>query len=134
MIRRQRATNATLAKYRNCPVDWHKADCIRMCRSHLVAMGHRGVMPLPSYRSLTGAVRALRATGFADIEALIDSMLPRIEPAAMLMGDVALLQGAEDSPFDAVTISVGGKVAGWYDGAEKMVIMRPLEVKAAWRA
>jgi len=132
LLRRQRALQKTLAKYRGKPFAWGRADCLRMVRSHLVAMRRRGLPKVPRYRSVLGAKRALKATGHANLEGLLDSLLPRIAPAEMLPGDVALMGG--DEHFDAITISVGRKVFGFHQDAEGAVVMTPHEIKAAWRA
>ena len=54
----------------------------------------------------------------------------RLAPAAMLPGDVALLEGDR---LDAVMLSAGHKLLGWHQDAEKMVSVTALEVKGAWR-
>lgn len=131
LLRRQRALEKTLARYRRRRFAIGEADCVRMARSHLVAMGHRPPA-LPRYRNLTGALRALNRMGFDSLEALFDSLLPKIPPAAMLPGDIALLQG--EGPLDATVISVGHKVFGFHQDEETTALMIPHEIKAAWRA
>jgi hypothetical protein len=138
--RRRRALTATMAKYAGRPLDWRKSDCIRMLRSHLVAMGHRGLPPLPRYSTPLGAGRALKASGHDTIESLLDALLPRIAPSRMLLGDVALMQG--EGSFDAVTLCIGYRLWGWHGAAEDdgPVDIRSgatnilAEVKAAYRA
>lgn len=129
MLRRQAALEATLSKYRGKSLDYRTADCIRMGRFHLLRMGHKPP-PLPRYQSAVGAIRALKAVG--GISAVLDKMLPRIAPARMLIGDIAVLEG-EDG-MDALVICVGHKVAGWHQDADEMVNLIPQEIKAAWRA
>lgn len=134
LLRRQAATEKTVAKYRKRPLDFVDADCIRMLRSHLVAMGHRGLPHLPRYSSAAGGLRALRKAGFDDLEKLLDSLLPRIVPAAMLPGDVALMEG--DGELDAVTICLGHKLYGWHEDNDlrEPVVIVPQAFKAAYRA
>lgn len=141
LLRRHAATEKTRLKYVRTTLDWRRHDCVRMLRSHLVAMGHRGLPKIPRYGSLRGARRALDASGYASIEAMIDAILPRIEPAEALPGDVVLLQGADESgerpgALDAVTICVGRKVMGWamVGGVWRFSMLTPLAYKAAWRA
>jgi len=129
MLRRQAALERTLAKYRKRTLDFASADCVRMARFHLLQMGHKPP-PLPRYRSLAGAVRALKTAG--GMERIFDSLLPRIPHSRMLPGDIALLDG--DNGMDAAVICVGHKVIGWHEGSDQMVNMIPLEIKAAWRA
>jgi len=128
MLRRQEALNKTLVKYRNRPLDFKTADCVRAARFHLVQMGHKPP-PMPRYRSLIGAVRAAEKVG--GLEALLDGLLPRIAPAAMWLGDIALLEG--DGGLDAIVFNVGHKLAGWHQDAERMVNMTAPSVKGAWR-
>jgi hypothetical protein len=130
--RRHRALEKTLAKYRGRPRDWKTIDCVRMLRSHLVAMGHKKVPKLPRYSSALGAKRALKAAGFATIAEMIDSILPRIAPAMALPGDVLLVRG--DEGFDAVTLSLGHKAFGWHEEAEGAVVLVLHEIEGAWRA
>lgn len=128
MLRRQAALERTLAKYRGRKLDFCGADCVRMARFHLLQMGHKPP-PLPCYRSLAGAIRALNAAG--GMEQIFDSLLPRIPHARMLPGDIAILEG--DNGMDAAVICVGHKVIGWHENSETMVNLIPLEIKAAWR-
>ena len=95
LIRRQEALAATLAKYRNRPFDWSKGTtCVHMARFHLRQMGHRPER-LPQIRSVLAARRALEARGWADVRAMLASMLPGIAPAAMLPGDLATADGPD---------------------------------------
>lgn len=132
LIRRQEALAKTIAKYRGKPFEWGKTDCLTMVRSHLVAMGHRKLPKLPDYDDAIGAVRALKAAGFNDIEGLLDSLLPRIAWASMLAGDIALVPG--EGPLDALHVSLGFKTMGFHEDHEGTVVMRPHQIKAAWRA
>lgn len=131
MIRRQEALDKTLRKYRGKPFEWGRFDCLTMARSHLVAMGHRGVPKLPKYSDAKGALKALKATGHNDLAGLLDGLLPRIRAAEMLPGDIALLAG--EGALDAIHICVGHKTFSWHVRHEEPVIMVPHEIKAAWR-
>lgn len=127
MLRRQEALNKTLTKYRDKAIDFKTVDCVRAARFHLLQMGHKPP-PMPRYQSLIGARRAAAKVG--GLEALLDSLLPRIAPAAMWLGDIALLEG---DGGDAVAFCVGAKLAGWHQDAETMVNMTAPTVKGAWR-
>lgn len=139
-LRRHRALEKTRAKYRGKPLDWRKADCVRMARTHLVAMGRKGLPKIPAYTSPAGAKRALKSLGFDTLEQLLDSLLPRIAPAMLLPGDLALVQG--DEHFDALMICVGHRLYGWsaQNGCREPVDLGngnvPIlsQVKAAYRA
>ncbi|MGK2908567.1 MAG: DUF6950 family protein [Sphingobium sp.] len=130
--KRAEATRKTLAKYRHKAFDWKaKVTCIHLARTHLRNMGHKPPV-IPAFTSPIGAQRALLATGFGSLEGLLDSMLPRIAPAAMLVGDLALLQG--DEGFDSIVVSAGGKLLGYHEA--DMSGLKPLianEIKGAWR-
>lgn len=137
MLRRQKATQATLDKYRDKPFSWEKGyTCLHMLRFHLRQMGHKPE-PLPRIRSAVGARRALDARGWKDVGEMLDSMLPRIPYASMLLGDVALFQSGDG--FGAITIGVsetsmiGPKVMGWHDSAPGLTQLEPLEISGAWR-
>lgn len=130
LLRRQDALTRTKDRYLGRPFAWGSADCIKMGRFHLRAMGHRPP-PAPAYRSAVGAKRALVGTGHETIVALLDSMLPRIAPAEMLPGDILTLDGTEH--FEALAICVGRKALGWHEGAEGAVFYTPLKINAAWR-
>jgi hypothetical protein len=101
-----------------------------MAHAHLLAMGHKPPR-VPPYSSSVGAARALKRSGFTSMEALFDSLLPRIAPAEMLPGDLALIEG--EPPFDSCVICVGVKVMGWHQQADRLVNMTPHSIKAAWR-
>lgn len=126
--RRKEALEKTLAKYRDKPICWGKHDCIHLARFHMIQMGHMPP-PLPQYRSLLGARKALEKAG--GLIAVFDSLLPSIAPARMLPGDVAVMEG-EDG-IDAAVVCVGTKVAGWHGDHETIVNMTPLALKGAWR-
>lgn len=133
LLRRQAAVAKTMAKYDGRPFDWRRRDCLRMVRSHLVAMGQRGLPKVPRYSTAKGALQALQATGHQDLAGLLDSLLPRIAPAAMLPGDVAVMEG--ESGLDAVVICVGAKVWGWHgDDLSRPWVITPKAFKGAWRA
>lgn len=136
MLRRKAATEATMAKYRNRIWSWeHAVSCVHMLRSHMRRMGHRPE-PLPRVRSHVAALRALKAKGWSSVADLLDAQpgLQRIPPAAMLLGDVAVVK-SEDG-LGAIFICTGPhKLIGWHDGAEGMVVVDiPLDqIDGAWR-
>lgn len=137
LIRRQKALAKTMSKYRGRPFAWDGANCITALRSHLVAMGHKKLPPVPALSSALGAKRALADMGFDDVAALLDSLLLRTPPARALLGDIILMRGPEDAPhgLDAVTFATGGgKVAGWQEDAVGMVVLVPKAIIGAWRA
>lgn len=116
LVQRATATDAVLRRFRNRAFDWKTgATCLHLLRSQLVQLGHRPPR-IPQFRSALGAKKAMERAGFATITDLVDSVLPmRIPPAAMLVGDIAVLPGDPDGPFDAIVICAGAKVLGWHD-------------------
>lgn len=135
LLRRQAALEKTLRKYRGRAIDWREVDCVRMLRSHLVAMGARGLPRLPRYSTPVGALRALRGAGFESLEALLDATAARIAPAAALDGDVVL--GAGDVHFQAVGLHVAHKIWGWHQDngcSEPIAIVVTGPLIGAWRA
>jgi hypothetical protein len=141
LIRRQRATQATLTKYRARPFDWKRATtCIHMARFHLRQMGH-AVPVLPRIRGAIGATRALKANGWASVVDMLDAQvaLERIAPAFMRVGDLAVLPSDQrESGLDAIVICAGvHKLLGWHqDWTGGMIEMEaPLDnLLGAWRA
>lgn len=93
-------------------------------------MGHKPPA-IPDFRSARGGLTALRATGHDTLEALLDSMFQRVAPAAMLVGDLGLMDG--EPPFDALVIGAGGKVFGYHEDAEGLAPIAEPIIKAAWR-
>lgn len=133
LIERANATRITMAKYRNKPFDWRgRSTCLHMARFHLRQMGHTPP-PVPDIRSAIGAQRALKRHGFADIASLLDSILPRITPASMLVGDLAIMEG--DDAFDSIVISAGGKLLGYHadDPSGIKALLATQTPTGAWR-
>jgi len=134
LVKRRDATNKTAIKYRLKPFSWKEArTCLHMLRTHMRNMG-RKPPPIPAFQSPVGARRALKDAGFVSLEELIDSLLEPIPPAAMIIGDVAVLRGGEG--FGAIVISAGGgKVLGYSDEHLDQGLMNiiPLKIEAAWR-
>ena len=127
-------TERTLAKFRDRPFSWTgRRTCIHLARAQMVAMGHKPPK-MPDLRNALNAAHALKAEGYKDLEALLDSMLPRIAPAAMWIGDLALMPG--EAPFDALVLNGGGFVFGYAQEVENFAVIEPIgpqPFKAAWR-
>lgn len=126
----------TVAKYRAKPFDWRsRATCLHMARTHLRNFGHRPP-PIPDFRSALGARKALDKAGFETVAALLDSLLPRIAPAAMWVGDLAILPG--DAGLDSICIAdTAGKLIGWNEddpsGVRPQMVLALENVVGAWR-
>lgn len=132
--RRRVATTKTLARYRGKVFDWSKGiTCVHLARAQLKAMGHKPPT-LPRFRSALGAKRALKERGWESVEAMLDSMLPRIAPAQMRLGDIAAVPG--DKGLDALFVCAGPlKLFGWREDHPALVILDVSldDLTAAWR-
>ncbi len=130
LIERCAAADATRIAFGGRPFAWGKVDCLTMVHFHLSFLGH-AVPPVPVYRSYSGAVKAIRAQGFADLRELLSAYLEPIAPAAMLVSDLALLKGPP--PFGGLAICVGAKVMCFAEDEETLVNFTPFEYEGAWR-
>ncbi len=133
LAERAAATAQVAARFRARPFDWATGGtCVHLARAQMRAMGHRPP-PIPRFRSALGARRALAATGFADLAALLDSMLPPIAPASMWVGDLALVPGAEG--FDALAICDVSALFMYHDTQDGLSVVKQAErhIVAAWR-
>ncbi len=132
--RRRMATEQTLARYRGKVFDWSKGiTCVHLARFHMRNMGHK-VETLPRFRSAVGAKRSLSAKGYGSLGRLVDSKLPRIAPARMLLGDLAMVPGEQG--LDALFVCAGPlKMFGWREDAPALVLLNVSldELTAAWR-
>ena len=139
LVRRQRALTATLDAFGGKAFELGASDCATLVRFHLVQMGHKRLPEPEPYSSPLGATRALNRLGFKNLEGLFDSLFPRIAPAFMLPGDIALVEAEKGAPgwqAGTVVISVGRKFLGWHPEADCLAIIRPTVVApfvAAWR-
>lgn len=132
--RRALATRKTEARFRDKPFRWDgAATCIHLMRYQARNMGHK-VPTVPRFQSALGAKRALLKMGHEDLLSLMDSMLPRIAPAMMRIGDIMAVKG--DEHFHALVIRGSAtKFLGWHDDAQGCTIIDiPLEnAVGAWR-
>lgn len=136
LAQRAALTETVVARFRGRPFDWKKRrTCIHLARAQARALGHRPP-PIPDFRSPKAARAALRSTGHETLEALLDSLFIRIPPAAMWVGDLALMAGGDG--LDAIVIAAGGKMIGYHQDhlAEGLVNIEPETGAAfvgAWR-
>lgn len=132
-VERAKATEQTAAKYRGKPLSYaDRVTCLHMLREHMLAFGY-SPPEIPEFSDLKGAKRALRSTGHRTIKGLLKEVLGEPIPVArMRVGDVALVQG---EPFEAVMISAGGKLLGWYDDGRLGLInfIPTVPLIGAWR-
>lgn len=136
LITRAAAAQAAVDHWRAQPLRLGHADCVRMVATHLRTLGIPARLPVKgSYRTVKSAKAALRRAGHASVQAAIDALgLPRIAPAATLVGDVLELE-SEMPEFPALVIALGnGRVLGWHpDHPAGAVVMQPVAMIGAWR-
>ena len=135
LLRRQAATRTTMDRYRGKAFDWSRGiTCVHLARFHLRQMGHQ-VPTVPRIRSALAARRALDSRGWADTSAMLDSLLPRIAPAQMLLGDLACAPSDTDG-IGAIMVCAGPqKLLGWREDAASLVLLDVTlgELSGAWR-
>lgn len=136
-VRRVQAAERTIETYRGRDWAWEAGKtCAHMARFHLRQMGHK-LEPMPQFRSLLGAKRALEARGWATVADMLDAQagLLRIAPAMMLPGDLGYLP-SEDGIGSICLYLDRHKLAGWFvETGDTFAIVdvetRPIE--AAWK-
>ena len=135
---RQKAVEATLARFKGKPFSWSGANCIRFARYHAVQMGHQ-LPPVPQFRTALGAKRALAKRGYGSVGKMLDRYFTRHRaPAFAMLGDLVALPADPELGLEAVCIADGqGNVWGWSeqnDSAEPVAILAiEADVMAAWR-
>jgi hypothetical protein len=133
--RRARATQKLLDDWKDRPFDWKtQSHCLRLVVEHLRRMGYKPPLSRAgSFKSALAAKGALKRAKVKTLAEAVDLMgLPRIPPAAALVGDIIELPG--EAPFGALTVAVGNnRVLGWHADADGAVVMQPVEYIAAWR-
>jgi hypothetical protein len=138
LAQRQLATERTLARFRHKPFSWAGANCIRLARTQAANMGHQ-LPPVPRFRSLLGAKRALAARGAESVTALLDQHFARLPgPAFAWLGDLVVGPADPAHGLEAVGIADGqGNVWGWSEQNGHAQLVAILSVNAdltgAWR-
>lgn len=145
-IRRAAALERTRDRFAGRTLELGVSDCAILVRAHLKHMGHKALPAPGRYRSPAQAASRIRelcakvgASGNG-LEALLDALLPRIAPAAMLDGDIGMVE-REDGPLGvdhgSLVIRVGIKFWGWKpDEDPRFALIQPhsMPYLAAWRA
>ena len=114
LMRRMRAAESAIARFSDKPFAWGEFDCLRLAAFTLREMGHAPPLrQAGQYRTLIGAHRALKRTGFATLHAWIDAWgLQRIRPAMALPADIlALPSEIETMPALGVVLPNGRVLA-----------------------
>lgn len=135
---RARRTERTIERYRKKPFSWTGANCIRLAAAQARAMGHK-VPPVPLFRSVEGARRALAAEGFDSVTALLDAHFDRLpSPAFAWVGDLCAGPASDEHGLEAIGISDGqGNLFGWHaaNGFTELAVIKfaAADLTAAWR-
>ena len=128
LIERVAAVQALKEEYQGRALCAGEVDCAALVHSHLTRLA----IPCPSvprYRTFRGGFMALKKMGFADLGALLDSILTPISPASMLPGDIGLMEGCD---AEAMVIHAGRFVIGFHEEVDVLAnIVRP-SMKRAW--
>lgn len=131
MLRRKRAIDATMAKYRYRAFDWERgATCVHMLRFHANRLGHK-LPRVPKVSGPLAAKKALAKHGWDSVTEMLDALFEPIPVAAMLPGDVSVMPG--EGGLEGVAISVGSKAIGWVETIETMALIDPTKLEKAWR-
>ena len=131
---RAAATRATAELWLGREFEWGRFDCARLVASHIRRLGHRPkIAKAGSYRTALSARAALKRLGADGMAGLADlNHLPRIAPAAALVGDLLSLPG--DDAVGAMTVALGnGRVLGWSETQPECAVLQPIAFDAAWR-
>lgn len=133
MVRRVEAATRTLARFEGKTFAWGRADCSRIVAWHLRQLGHKPALTrFGGYRTALGARAALARAGFASIADVLDEMqLPRIAPAAALVGDI--VQGEGGDAFGAYGVMLGnGAMLGFHEDVPFATPLRRISLATAW--
>ena len=107
------AVRKVAAKYEGKPFAYGTADCIRLARSTLVALGAKGLPRTPRYTSEKTALRRLAEAGHESLESLIAAHATPIPASRALPGDLGILPGA--GALRACVVYAGnGLWLGWH--------------------
>ncbi len=132
MIARRDAAQAAVDAFREAPLVWGKADCVRLCAMPARLLGHKvGLLKGGRYTTEVAAKRALAKAGFANLEKAADALFPQIAPAMALVADIVAVEG--DGDWDlALMVALGnGRVLGFHEGFCR--VLQPLKPLKAWR-
>lgn len=133
-VRRQRALERTLERFRNKAFSWEGGrTCVHLARWHLKHSGHK-VQAVPKVDGALAAKKAMKDRGWKSVSEMLDSLLERIAPAQMVLGDIAVLPG---EGMEGIVICAGPRrVFGWHEGGALPVMMEPdmTQITGAWRA
>jgi hypothetical protein len=121
-------------KYRGKEFSWTEGvTCVHLAKFQLRQMGRRSPT-LPRFRSELAARKAMKEHGWSNVIEMLDSILPRITPAQMMLGD--LCAAASGDEIGGIFICAGpSKAFGWREDAPQLVVLDISldELDGAWR-
>jgi hypothetical protein len=129
---RRDITAATLERFAGKPFAFGTCDCGLMVISHLKAMGWP-IRTGGTWKTATALRRFLNRHGGTGAACIDGWGLPRIAPAAVIIGDIVEIEG--EAPFGAFAIAVGnGRIMAFHEDAAGVAILQPTTPPlAAWR-
>ena len=133
--RRVAAAQQLLDEWKGRPFSWKNGGhCARMVADHLRRMGY--TPPLAKAGPIVSALSAKRALVRLKVATLADAIdlvgLPRIAPAAALVGDIIELPG--EGELGCMTVALGnGRTLGFHQEATGAVVLQPVQYVSAWR-
>lgn len=106
-----------------------------MVARHLRSLGRPiKLPPSGSYRTVRGALRAMRKMGHSSLADWLDKAgLERITPASVVLGDILQLPAEHPLGGLAVALGNGAAVAWMEDMPGGALTIRPLVFVNAWR-
>lgn len=134
LIRRQRAVQVTMERFRGKAFAFGSADCAKMVAFHLKQFGYKvRLSKAGQYTTLLSAQAALRRLGYETLPDALDGHgFERIAPAAALLGDIVSFAG--EHPIGALGIVVGnGNMMAFHELHDQPVIMTMAQIDTAWR-
>lgn len=134
LVRRQKAVEATKAKFASKTFTFGSVDCAKMAAFHLKRLGHTvRLSKAGQYKTLKGAIGALKKLGYDTLPEAMDGMgFERIAPAFALIGDIVSFPC--EHPIGALGIVVGnGNMLAFHEAHEYPVIMEMRTIDAAWK-
>lgn len=130
LVKRMKATQRTVDKYKGKAFKDGRADCVQLMLLHARHMGVK--IAVPKYKDAKSAGAVLRALGFKTLAAAMDAHFSRIRPDQILLGDIVETPG--QNGFSSLMIAVGnGRTIGFHEDVPFADILQPLLISGAWR-
>jgi hypothetical protein len=130
LVKRMKATQRTLDKFKGRKFKDGTADCIQLVLAHARHMGRK--ITVPKYKDTKTAADVLRQLGFRTLGKAMDHHFERIDPHQVLLGDI--VEGPGANGFSSLGIALGGgRALGFHEEVPHCDIVHPTIVTGAWR-